>query len=47
MRNRTYISMELSEGVEHIKSVHVNNCSVDCELGSGRKLIKDNTIKRQ
>lgn len=29
--------MELCEGVEHIKSVHVNDSSVDCELRSKRE----------
>lgn len=41
-RHFTYISMELREGVEHIKSVHVNDSSVDCELRSKAKVVKDN-----
>jgi hypothetical protein len=28
----TYIPMKLSERVNHIKSMHVNDCSVDDEL---------------
>lgn len=38
--------MELCEGVEHIKSVHVNDSSVDCELRSERKAVKGNTTER-
>ena len=30
---KTYISMKLCEGMEHVESVHVDNGCVDTELG--------------
>lgn len=37
----TYISVEFGERVVHIKSVHVNNGSIYCELRTGHVLVKE------
>lgn len=33
-KSHTYISMEFCERVVHIKPMHVNNCSIYCQLGA-------------